>query len=212
VFNIEGSELIFLLLIALIVLGPEKLPDAIRKAGRAYAEFKKMANGFQGELKQALDEPMRELRDTADAMRAAANFDLGGDATTPASTTTEATEVPPVRREQGLNFGSANPRRTEPAAASSDVPAVAKEEPTRPQGLNFGSANPRRQEREQPPTPEPAETVVPEVPESPAPPVVKERPPGGTPVPRNRPAPAPVAEPVPDAEHDAEDVAEDVPE
>jgi sec-independent protein translocase protein TatB len=78
VFNIQGSEMIFLLLIALIVLGPEKLPDAIRKFGRAYSEFKKMANGFQGELRDALDEPMRELRETADAMKSAADFDLGG--------------------------------------------------------------------------------------------------------------------------------------
>jgi sec-independent protein translocase protein TatB len=78
VFNIQGSEFIFLLVVALIVLGPEKLPDAVRKAGRAYAEFKKMANGFQGEIRSALDEPMREFRETGDAMRAAANFDFGG--------------------------------------------------------------------------------------------------------------------------------------
>jgi sec-independent protein translocase protein TatB len=159
VFNIQGSELIFLLLVALIVLGPEKLPDAIRKAGRAYAEFKKMANGFQGELRQALDEPMRELRDTADAMRAAANFDLDGDGATPAPPSTTgppskpvpAAPAAPVRREQGLNFGSANPRRAERAAEAAvggdgAAPAAAGQ-PDRPQGLNFGSANPRRQER-----------------------------------------------------------------
>ena len=68
-FNIQGSELIFLLLVALVILGPEKLPDAVRKFTKAYTEFRKMANGFQGELKQVLDEPMRELRETADAMR-----------------------------------------------------------------------------------------------------------------------------------------------
>ena len=93
VFNIQGSELIFLLLIALVVLGPEKLPDAVRKFAKAYAEFKKMANGFQGELRQALDEPMRELRDTADAMRAAANFDLDGDGAAPATSTRAASET-----------------------------------------------------------------------------------------------------------------------
>ena len=77
VFNIQGSELIFLLLVALIVLGPEKLPDAMRRFGKAYGEFKKMANGFQGELRSALDEPMRELRDTADVMMKAAQFEIG---------------------------------------------------------------------------------------------------------------------------------------
>ncbi|HEY7628934.1 MAG TPA: Sec-independent protein translocase protein TatB, partial [Ilumatobacteraceae bacterium] len=72
-FNLSGSEIVFLLLIALIVLGPEKLPDAVRKFGKVYAEFKKMSTGFQSELKTALDEPMRELRETADAIKKAAS-------------------------------------------------------------------------------------------------------------------------------------------
>jgi sec-independent protein translocase protein TatB len=110
VFNIQGSELVFLLLIALIVLGPEKLPDAVRKFGRAYAEFKKMANGFQGELRDALDEPMRELRDTADLMRKATNFDSNESTPTP-DAPAPAPPKAPIKREQGLNFGSANPRR-----------------------------------------------------------------------------------------------------
>ena len=75
VFNLSGSELVFLLLLALIVLGPEKLPDAVRKFGKTYSEVRKMANGFQTELKNALDEPMREMRGTADALRKAANLD-----------------------------------------------------------------------------------------------------------------------------------------
>ncbi len=135
-FNIQGSELIFLLLIALIVLGPEKLPDAVRKFGRAYGEFKKMANGFQGELREVLDDPMRELKDTADLMRKATSFKLDDQPTTTAPTTTTpsaATPAPteptppkaPIKREQGLNFGSANPRR--PVAEPRDVAA---EEPS----------------------------------------------------------------------------------
>ena len=134
-FNIQGSEMIFLLLVALIILGPEKLPDAIRKFGRAYSEFKKMANGFPGELREALDEPMRELRDTADMMRSAVDFN--DDA---APTATDPTPPPPIKREQGLNFGSANPRRTA-ATPSEPVPA---EPAAREPGLNFGSANPAR--------------------------------------------------------------------
>lgn len=74
-FNLSGSELIFLLLLALVVLGPEKLPDAIRKFGRVYAEVRKMSTGFQSELRQAMDEPMRELRETAELTRRAVTFD-----------------------------------------------------------------------------------------------------------------------------------------
>ena len=68
-FNLSGSELVFLLLLALIILGPEKLPEAVRKFGKTYGEVKKMSSGFQNELRSALDEPMREMRETADALR-----------------------------------------------------------------------------------------------------------------------------------------------
>lgn len=146
-FNIQGSELIFLLLVALVILGPEKLPDAIRKATKAYSEFKKLANGFQGEFRDVLEEPMRELRGTADALRDAAKFEFDLDtkpSSTPAAGDAAATPetpavVDPIVREPGLNFGSANPRREAPPETTSASKAV--------QGLNFGSANARRQTR-----------------------------------------------------------------
>lgn len=72
-FNLQGSEIIVILLLALVVLGPEKLPDAVRKFTKTYAEFKKMSSGFQSELKSALDEPMREIRETANLVRDAAD-------------------------------------------------------------------------------------------------------------------------------------------
>lgn len=74
-FNLSGSELIFLVVIALVVLGPDKLPEAMRKAGKAYADFKKMTTGFQAEMKSVLDEPMRELRETAELAKNSAMFD-----------------------------------------------------------------------------------------------------------------------------------------
>jgi sec-independent protein translocase protein TatB len=74
VFNLSGSEIVVILLLALVVLGPEKLPDALRRAGRAYAELKKMGNSFQAEVRSALDEPMKEMQETADLMRQAADF------------------------------------------------------------------------------------------------------------------------------------------
>ena len=74
-FNLSGSEIIFLIIIALVVLGPDKLPDAMRKAGKAYGDFKRMTSGFQSEMKSVLDEPMRELRETADLAKSSAMFD-----------------------------------------------------------------------------------------------------------------------------------------
>jgi sec-independent protein translocase protein TatB len=73
VFNLQGSEIVMILLVALVVLGPEKLPEAVRKFTQTYAELKKMSSGFQSELKSALDEPMREMRETAGLVRNAAD-------------------------------------------------------------------------------------------------------------------------------------------
>lgn len=73
-FNLQGSEIIIILLLALVVLGPEKLPDAMRKAGQFYAELKKMSTGFQSEFRAAIDEPLRELKETANTIRDSADF------------------------------------------------------------------------------------------------------------------------------------------
>lgn len=67
-FNLSGSEVLFILVIGLVVLGPEKLPDMLRRAGRLYGELRRMSQGVQAEFRSALDEPTRELRDaTANA-------------------------------------------------------------------------------------------------------------------------------------------------
>jgi sec-independent protein translocase protein TatB len=73
VFNLQGSEIIVILVLALVVLGPEKLPSAIRQFTKTYAELRKMGNGFQSELKDALEEPMREMRETANIVLDAAD-------------------------------------------------------------------------------------------------------------------------------------------
>jgi len=40
-FGIGFPELVLILIVALIVLGPEKLPDLAKALGRAYSEFKR---------------------------------------------------------------------------------------------------------------------------------------------------------------------------
>jgi len=83
VFNLSGSEIVAILLLALVVLGPDKLPEALRRAGKAYAELRKIGTSFQTEMRNAMDEPMREMRDTADLLRKAARFDLDDEETSP---------------------------------------------------------------------------------------------------------------------------------
>ena len=64
-FNFSGSEVLFLLILGLVILGPEKLPGVLRKAGRLYGEFKRVTSDAQTELRQALDQPIREIQSTA---------------------------------------------------------------------------------------------------------------------------------------------------
>ncbi len=58
-FNIGGGELLVIALIALIVLGPQRLPGAARQAGKAMGELRRLSTGFQTELRSAFDEAER---------------------------------------------------------------------------------------------------------------------------------------------------------
>ncbi|MEL0041392.1 MAG: Sec-independent protein translocase protein TatB [Ilumatobacter sp.] len=75
-FNLQGGELVIIALLALVVLGPEKLPEAMRHVGRLMRQMRGVRDTFQREFKQALDEPMRDLRrattGSADELRRAA--------------------------------------------------------------------------------------------------------------------------------------------
>jgi Tat protein translocase TatB subunit len=48
-FGFSG-EVIFIMLLALILLGPRKLPEIARTMGKFMAEFKKASNEFQSQI------------------------------------------------------------------------------------------------------------------------------------------------------------------
>ncbi len=58
-FNIGGGELLVIALIALIVLGPQRLPGAARQVGKTVGELRRISTGFQNELRHAFDEAER---------------------------------------------------------------------------------------------------------------------------------------------------------
>jgi sec-independent protein translocase protein TatB len=66
VFNVGGGELLVVLLLALVFLGPDRLPDAAKKVGRMMGEVRRMTSGFQEEVRTAMD-----LKGTDDAVRRA---------------------------------------------------------------------------------------------------------------------------------------------
>lgn len=57
------AEIVFLLLLALLIFGPEKLPGMARTAGRTLSRFKAEATSTLDELKDSVD--VDELRQTA---------------------------------------------------------------------------------------------------------------------------------------------------
>jgi sec-independent protein translocase protein TatB len=55
--NFSPEKLLLVGIIALVVLGPNRLPQAARTAGRLLAEFRRMSANLQNEVTQALAEP-----------------------------------------------------------------------------------------------------------------------------------------------------------
>jgi len=53
--NLGGGEIFAVLLLALIVLGPERLPEAARKVGDFVRQVRSMSSGFQDEVRKAID-------------------------------------------------------------------------------------------------------------------------------------------------------------
>ncbi len=51
-------EIILVLIVALVVLGPNRLPEVARQVGRAVTELRRISSGFQAELRDALNEPV----------------------------------------------------------------------------------------------------------------------------------------------------------
>ena len=68
-FGIGGGELIFIIFIALMLFGSDKIPDVARTMGKAMAQFKNATNEIKSEIQkgvesQGLDTSMKELTAT----------------------------------------------------------------------------------------------------------------------------------------------------
>lgn len=67
-FGIGMPELVVIMVVALIVLGPKRLPEAARGLGKAFAELRRATSGITEELDNAqimLDEEVRSAERNA---------------------------------------------------------------------------------------------------------------------------------------------------
>jgi len=61
--NIGPMELILIMVIALLVLGPERLPEIGAGLGKAIREFRQMSQGLTGEINKELQQASAPVRD-----------------------------------------------------------------------------------------------------------------------------------------------------
>lgn len=63
-FNLSPEKILVLGIFALVVLGPNRLPQAARTLGRLLAEVRRVSGSFQEEVRGALAEPHDVLNKT----------------------------------------------------------------------------------------------------------------------------------------------------
>ncbi|WP_419787392.1 Sec-independent protein translocase protein TatB [Pseudodesulfovibrio sp.] len=61
-FGIGGPELLIICIVALVVIGPKKLPEMLRSLGKGLAEFKRVGNDVKSTLDQEVDKAEAEAR------------------------------------------------------------------------------------------------------------------------------------------------------
>jgi Tat protein translocase TatB subunit len=59
-FGIGMQELIIIAVIALIIVGPKKLPDLAKTLGKGFSEFKKATEGITDDLKETMKEDKKQ--------------------------------------------------------------------------------------------------------------------------------------------------------
>ena len=58
--NLGGGELLIILLLGLVVLGPSRLAVVARQFGRVAREVRRVATGFQEEVRDLVEDPSLE--------------------------------------------------------------------------------------------------------------------------------------------------------
>lgn len=66
-FDVGFWELLFVLTLALLVLGPDKLPGVVSTAGRWLGRARVLARGLRMQIERELDKPMASTGSTSDS-------------------------------------------------------------------------------------------------------------------------------------------------
>jgi sec-independent protein translocase protein TatB len=122
-FGIGMPEMILILAIALIVIGPKKLPDLAKSLGRAMREFKRATS----ELKESmeLDTQLKDVKTSVDRVKA----DLSGTAADP-SASDEPAAVDEAPQAETLEEAYSRWKTGKAADGQEDLPAADESDAT----------------------------------------------------------------------------------
>ena len=59
-FNIGGGELLIIILVIIIFIGPSKLPEVANTLGRLSATIRRFNQSFQDEIRDSFEDPIEE--------------------------------------------------------------------------------------------------------------------------------------------------------
>ena len=120
-FGIGGPELLIICIVALIVIGPKKLPEMLRSLGKGLAEFKRVGN----DVKSTLDDEVN--RAESDARKREVEEELAKRKAEKAKEEAAAAAAKPVEAVTAAAAGEDSAKPAEPAAEPEKAQAEAGE-------------------------------------------------------------------------------------
>jgi len=119
-FGIGSTELVIILIVALVLIGPSKLPDLMKSVGKGLSEFRRMSTDVKSTLE-------REIEKADEAKRIEeTKKELFGDDAKPAEAVADvakpdAASLASDVASSASSEAAADTKAAAPAAASSDV-------------------------------------------------------------------------------------------
>ena len=106
IFGIGLPEILLILVLAMIVFGPERLPKIARDLGSTLASFRREAEGIRQEFLSSVESVQSPMQDTINELRAALNVNAPPPRPAPMELSTPAPvsdELPPFARDEAAS-------------------------------------------------------------------------------------------------------------